>query len=137
MRPLTFVDSFALIALGNEDDEFHEQAKEVKRQLRKERYGFVTSTAILLEYGNAFSPPHLRSLALQTIQAIERSKSWECIKADTMFDEGLALFKNRPDKEWGLVDCISILIAERYKVRNVFTHDHHFEQAGFSVLLES
>lgn len=36
------------------------------------------------------------------------------------------------DKEWGLVDCTSIVLAKEMGIHEIFTTDHHFEQAGFS-----
>jgi predicted nucleic acid-binding protein len=53
-----------------------------------------------------------------------------------LFDEGLRLFKTRLDKEWSLTDCISFVVMEREKIREAFTGDHHFEQAGFVALMK-
>lgn len=52
-----------------------------------------------------------------------------------MWDQGLVLYESRPDKEWSLIDCISILACRERGVMHVFTHDRHFEQAGFAVML--
>jgi hypothetical protein len=49
--------------------------------------------------------------------------------------KGLELFKQMDDKDWGLVDCTSIVVARHFGVKVVFTTDHHFTQAGFQVLL--
>jgi len=42
------------------------------------------------------------------------------------------------DKEWGVVDCASIVIIERVGSRTVFGYDRHFvepsRQRGFTVL---
>jgi len=37
----------------------------------------------------------------------------------------------RPDKEWSLVDCSSMVVMARRGIAEAFTSDHHFEQAGF------
>ncbi len=50
-------------------------------------------------------------------------------------NKGLELFKRMLDKEWGLVDCTSIAIANDLGITEIFTTDHHFEQAGFNILL--
>ncbi|CAG0966960.1 hypothetical protein PHYC_01036 [Phycisphaerales bacterium] len=47
----------------------------------------------------------------------------------------LSLFRERPDKEWSLVDCSSILICREQGIQRILTADHHFTQAGFEVLL--
>ncbi len=40
------------------------------------------------------------------------------------------------DKGWGLVDCTSIVLAKEMGINEIFTTDHHFEQAGFTILLK-
>lgn len=40
------------------------------------------------------------------------------------------------DKDWGLVDCTSIIVAKNLGISEIFTTDHHFEQAGFQILLK-
>lgn len=44
-------------------------------------------------------------------------------------------FQERPDKEWGLTDCVSFVIMTERKISAALTTDVHFEQAGFQVLL--
>ena len=50
-------------------------------------------------------------------------------------NEGLALFGKYNDKDWGLVDCISIAVSKTLNIEDIFTTDKHFEQAGFRKLL--
>ncbi len=50
-------------------------------------------------------------------------------------ERGLKHFAQRADKDWSLVDCISMLIAEDFGCAEIFTNDHHFEQAGFVNLM--
>ncbi len=49
--------------------------------------------------------------------------------------EALRLFTDRSDKEWSLTDCLSFVVMARRNVQQALTADHHFEQAGFRVLL--
>jgi len=52
--------------------------------------------------------------------------------------EALRLFGGRSDKDWSLTDCLSFVVMHRRSIRDAFTSDHHFEQAGFrSVLLDT
>jgi len=48
---------------------------------------------------------------------------------------GLDFIESRADKEWSLVDCLSILVCKARGIKDVFTADRHFEQAGLRVLL--
>jgi len=45
------------------------------------------------------------------------------------------LFRYRPDKEWGLVDCVSFIVMKDYELTEALTMDVHFKQAGFRALL--
>ena len=51
------------------------------------------------------------------------------------FIEGLALFELRLDKGYSMTDCVSMSIMRDNKVTEVLTHDHHFVQEGFVILL--
>jgi len=132
-----FFDTSALIATGNKHDAFHLDALRIRNDLkRRERY-FVTTSAILYEFGSAFSATGLRPTAIKMIEAIRQSKKWKCIQIDNeLFNKGFELYKQVKDKEWGLVDCTSIIVARDMGIMEVFTADHHFEQAGFTILLK-
>jgi hypothetical protein len=54
----------------------------------------------------------------------------------TKYEAGLALYRNRPDKDWSLTDCISFAIMQEHGITEALTGDHHFEQAGFIALLK-
>jgi predicted nucleic acid-binding protein len=51
------------------------------------------------------------------------------------FLDGLALYKARPDKEYSLTDCISMEAVRQEGITEVLTHDTHFKQEGFVILL--
>ena len=53
-----------------------------------------------------------------------------------LFERGVKLYIDRPDKDWSLTDCISFVVMEQHHLTDVLTGDHHFEQAGFGVLLK-
>ena len=46
-------------------------------------------------------------------------------------------YRDRLDKTWGLVDSCSMVVMEQQDMSDVFTNDHHFEQAGFRCLLRN
>jgi len=50
-------------------------------------------------------------------------------------DQGLALYRGRQDKDWGLTDCLSFALMEQEGMREALTADVHFRQAGFRALL--
>lgn len=137
MKNHVFVDTSALIAIGNKRDAFHAQAREVNDQLIQSNSFFVTSSAILLEFGNAFSTVNLKPFSIRLIDAIMQSKKWKSVVVDeNIMNDSFDLYKQMIDKDWGFVDCSSIVLAKSLGIQNVFSTDHHFEQAGLNILLK-
>lgn len=52
-----------------------------------------------------------------------------------LYAEAFALYRGRPDKEWGLIDCASFVAMNARRMTAALTADEHFEQAGFRALL--
>jgi len=48
---------------------------------------------------------------------------------------GLDLYKTRNDKSYSLTDCISMVTMRERNITEVLTHDRHFAQEGFRLLL--
>ena len=51
------------------------------------------------------------------------------------FLDGFALYKTRPDKGYSLTDCISMEAMRQEGIAEILTHDNHFMQEGFTILL--
>lgn len=96
----------------------------------------MTTDAVLIEIGNALSLLPARALAAQIIATVREAAAIEVAHVDAaLFERGLALYRQRMDKEWGLTDCISFVLMQQRGVTQVLTADHHFEQAGFQIVL--
>ncbi len=52
-----------------------------------------------------------------------------------LFDAGLNLYRRRLDKGYGLTDCMSMFVCQQSGITDVLTHDRHFEQECFTLLL--
>jgi predicted nucleic acid-binding protein len=132
MKPV-FADAAFYIALAGEGDQFHEAARTFSDSYSGQ---IITSEFVLVEVGNLLSRRDDRRLFGALIADINADEQTRVIASSHYwFTRGLALFQNRSDKEWSLTDCISIEIMSRRKIQTVLTTDHHFEQAGFEVLL--
>lgn len=96
----------------------------------------MTTRPVLLEIGNALAGVGHRDIATSYLETIERESSTEIIPLSTdLFRRGFALYRERPDKSWGLTDCISFVVMRERDIRAALTADTDFEQAGFRALL--
>ena len=132
-----FLDTCGLIALVNTDDQWHGKAEKVWAELAESANGLATSSLVLIELADGLSRVHHRSLAIQMVDALRRSERVDVVQVDERLEKiGWQLFRDRTDKNWGMTDCVSMSLMTDRRIRDVFTADHHFEQAGFNILLE-
>jgi uncharacterized protein len=133
---LVYVDAAGWIALVNRRDALHTRAVGIYKQRLQEQCQFITASVVLLEVGNWLSPAPLRALAIDLLHRIEQSHRIEVIHVTPeLYAKGWELYGNRLDKDWGIIDCISFVIMQERNITEALTGDHHFEQAGFNVLL--
>jgi uncharacterized protein len=131
-----FVDTVAWIALVNNRDFLHDQSKQILFDLRRQKYQFITTEFVLLEFANALSSPELREKAANFIEGLQAMNEVEIVSASSeLFAKGFELYKSRLDKEWSVVDCSSFVVMKEMSITEAFTQDHHFEQSGFVKLL--
>jgi hypothetical protein len=140
MPETVFWDTSAFVALGNADDDLHEQAVQVSTALARERARVVTTSAVLTEVANTFSRSAWRPVARQLVESLRQSVQMGAatiVHVDrALWDRGWTLFVSRSDKNWGLTDCISFVVMEEQSVTRAFASDRHFEQAGFERLMQ-
>jgi len=139
MTEIIFWDTAAFVALGNARDNLHLSAVSVSQELARAKAHVLTTDAVLIEVANTFSHVAWRSTAWRLIESLQESVTLQVatiVHIDaTLWQRGWQLYRNRADKDWGLTDCISFVVMEDFGVHRAFTHDRHFEQAGFTRLL--
>ena len=133
MSELLFVDTGHVIALINENDNFHAQA--LISSERYDGYPLVTTDAVLLEVGNALSRIARRQCS-QIIQLFQNAEEMTLIHMNpALFKQALGLYDRYQDKTWGLVDCLSFTVMREMQISRALTFDHYFEQAGFQIIV--
>jgi len=70
-----FVDTAAWLALLNIDDIWHQQAKQIRLELVKQNYIFITTEFVLLEVGDALCSQVLRNNTANFLNNIYQLKS--------------------------------------------------------------
>jgi predicted nucleic acid-binding protein len=70
------------------------------------------------------------------LESLEQDPNIEIIPmTEGLYKRGFELYQSRPDKEWGITDCISFVVMQERSIMEALTTDKHFEQAGFQALL--
>lgn len=131
-----FADTLYWVALLNPRDQWHSRTLEVRNQLRDTR--LITTELVLIEFLNYFCSygVQTRQLGADTVRAILRNRSLEVIlHSHEMFLAGLVLYAERLDKGYSLTDCVSMVVMRKKNLTDVLTHDRHFVQEGFTILL--
>lgn len=141
MSRLIFWDTSAFVALMNARDTLHAPAVTVSQRLTRDKARMITTDAILTEVANGLSKVGHRALAHRVVNSVQQSVGLgvaEVVHIDSaLWQRGWQLYCARPDKEWGLTDCFSFVVLQDRGLFEVFTADHHFEQAGFVRLIRS
>ncbi|MFN0078409.1 MAG: type II toxin-antitoxin system VapC family toxin [Prosthecobacter sp.] len=126
---ISFADTFFYVALLDVRDQHHER---VNAHLREHDDFHVTTRWVLVELANALAGTAFRLAAARLISRLESDADTMVVKSnDELYERGLKLYIERPDKDWSLTDCISILVMQEHQITEALTRDRHFEQAGF------
>jgi uncharacterized protein len=132
-----FVDTFYWIARINPRDQWHQKAVELSSSLKDTL--LITSETVLIELLNYFSDygPEMRQAVAQIVRQIMDDENIiiRFRRPYRAFIDGLFLFEERLDKGYSMTDCISMSIMRQLNLIEVLTHDHHFAQEGFVILL--
>jgi predicted nucleic acid-binding protein len=128
-----FGDAVYFIALANPRDQYHDRAKRFEVAGRS----LVTTHYVLTEVANALAHHTLRRQFLNLLTSLEDGSDVLILPGqDELYRAGLGLYRQRPDKDWSLTDCISFVVMQREGISDALTTDHHFEQAGFVAVLK-
>ena len=129
-----FADTSYYLALLSASDQFHAAAVEQYQHL--DRVVIVTEF-VLLELGNSLSRIGWREHFAELISQLRDDRKVKIVAASRpLFQKSSELFASRLDKEWSMVDCSSFVTMDEYGLADALSSDHHFEQAGFTILLK-
>ncbi|MCH8044501.1 MAG: type II toxin-antitoxin system VapC family toxin [Planctomycetes bacterium] len=130
-----FADSFYYIALLNPADQYHDIALAATRSLRDR---IVTTWAVIIEVADALSAPPVRSHCHRFIERLIVDPTTTVVEPTVeLYRRSLTLYRDRPDKDWSLTDCLSFEVMSQRGIATALTADRHFVQAGFRAILQS
>lgn len=131
-----FVDTLHLAAVLNPKDQWHEFALAVEAEIGNAR--LVTTENVLHEFLNFFAefPPRMKKRAVNFVKDLYKTREIEIVPhTQEIFFDGLRLYESRLDKGYSLTDCISMNAMRERGITEILTHDGHFTQEGFTILL--
>jgi predicted nucleic acid-binding protein len=133
MTPV-FADTYFYLALINTKDQGHSRAVALAKG---QQGGVITTAWVLTELADGLCDVAHRPAFLKLLRGLRADANTTIVaSSQELFDKGLALYENRPDKDWSLTDCISFVVMQDHGLTDSLTADHHFEQAGFTALLK-
>ena len=133
---MVFADAVYFIALLVPRDRLHTDAMRAGSSLHGVR--LVTTDAVLVEVLAHVSGlgSDLRLAGVQAVDQLLSNAGVLVVRQDpTLFAKALDLYRSRLDKAYSLTDCMGMVICRDYGITEVLTHDHHFAQEGFTILL--
>ncbi len=136
MSDKIFADTLYWVAVLNPKDQWHHEAIETRKLLGDVK--IVTTETILVEVLNYFSEfgSLTRQLAVDAVRTIIKDDEIEYFPhTSENFYDALDFYEKRLDKGYSLTDCVSMLAMKNLGLQEILTHDDHFEQEGFTILL--
>jgi predicted nucleic acid-binding protein len=136
VAPTYFADTSFWISLLEAGDQYHARALAWEQHVVASHALVATTEAVMWEMLNYFAIPAARSRAIRLYHACRNKQ--EILVHDFQperTEAALRLYESRPDKSWGMTDCLSFETMRIMTVTQALTADHHFEQAGFEALL--
>jgi len=131
-----FLDTNGWLALLNASDQLHQRADAAWRDLGSRGYEIVLTYWVVAETGNGLARTPVREQFSGIADRILNDPRCRVIFVTRgLVRRALDLYRERTDKQWGLVDCASFLVMADEQIAEAFTTDRHFEQAGFKAML--
>lgn len=131
-----FADTAYWVAMARPRDQWRSAARNALRQLGA--VTIVTTDEVLTEFLTSLSRtgPEARLRAVRSVRALQNDPSVRVVpQSRKSFRKALDRYEARSDKSYSLQDCVSMNVMEDQSITEILTSDRHFEQEGFTVLM--
>ncbi|HVY95672.1 MAG TPA: PIN domain-containing protein [Solirubrobacterales bacterium] len=130
-----FVDTSAFVALRNESEAEHAEARETLAALIAEGVSLYTSNYVFAETYTALMVRVGRAEAIEWGRRFRAGDAIELVRLDEKVEgEAWSILERHGDKRWSYVDATSFALIERDGGGEAFAFDAHFAQRGLRVL---
>ena len=128
-----FVDTSAFLALLNDTDKRHEQAKRIWRRLVEQEQELMTTNYVLLETISLVQ----RRLGMSIVRSFQANivEFLDILWVnEQLHREAVTYFLTANRRQLSLVDCISFVAMCQVNLQTAYVFDGHFTEQGFTVL---
>jgi predicted nucleic acid-binding protein len=135
-RQPILLDTAFCVAVLRQRDQSHDRSLRWQHYLDDHEIRLVVTEAVLWELLDSCADPTLRTQAMRSYRLLHHDKQVEVVPfKPSQMQAAFALYESRPDKGWGLTDCLSFVVMQQRGLTDALTTDHDFVQAGFRALL--
>lgn len=130
-----FVDSSFLIALFNKDDQFHQSARKISRQLETQQVVFTTSNIVLCETINFVFRTKGAKIASSFYALIKTAAIPIFNINNEVFKQALKLlFKQKTKRGLNFFDCLHLAVMNFLTIKTILTFDQDFQKTDIGIL---
>lgn len=128
------IDSSVLIAYLNKDDSLHQEAKQLIRQLKKDREVIDILDTVYEEVLAVLRKRHSKLIAINAAGKIMASSAVRiiCINKETLLKSSRMFIKHQG--RYSYVDCSLAEWAEKHNIKTIIAIDRHFSELGLTVI---
>jgi len=132
-----FIDTSGFFAMLASDDDRHVSAAKIVATAQKRKRGFVTTDYVIDETATLLKARRKTHLLAQLFERLDASQACRIEWTDAeRFHHVRAFFLKHADQDWSFTDCLSFRVMSELRLRDALTKDSHFQQAGFTALLQ-
>lgn len=126
---VAFVDASFLLALFNEDDEFHQKARKTIKELDAIQARLFTSNIALGETINLTFRHKGVKIAKKLLRTFQKTAIEEIFVDQEIFDKGYQLlFSQKTKKDLNLFDCLHLATMKTLGIDTILTYDQGFKK---------
>jgi uncharacterized protein len=132
---MTFIDTNAFLARYLKNDQYHDVALKVWRELEQTAEPLFTSNFVVDETLTLLGRRASYSFASERATAIYNSKVLTILRP-SLEDElaALEVFTKYADQRVSFADALSFALMRKQGISRVFSFDQHFQYAGFELI---
>lgn len=130
---MIFVDTVAFLALWDVRDQWHAAAEAAFVRAYHENWTLLTTTAVIVECGNAIArKPYRQALLDLRAELINAGQLIDLTTQD--WEHAWSAYETHAAGDAGIVDLVSFEVMRRMGIEKALTNDGHYKSAGFETL---